>query len=202
MNRHPLRSMTRSARPVVRRYGAIALATFTAAVLSTTAAAAAAVVITVSPSDGYVGGQGTSRGEIAGHYGAPPGFGRTAAELDTVADPNLATNWAGITLPSGGDNPALPVDLPFTELSALSIWAYRDSNSLDKTLPAFRLGIQYSVYFFYLELHEGDNSELTIPDNTWTQLDLTLGGEALWRMDSWSAGVLFPGQVKDVATLA
>ena len=201
MNSNPLKSTTRSVRPV-SRYGAIALATFTAAVLSTTAAAAAAVVITVSPSDNYVAEMGTSRGEIAGHYGAPPGFGRTAAELDTVADPDpLATNWAGIFLQSGGENPALPVELPFAELSALSIWAYRDSNSLDETLPAFKIGLQSAVPI-YLELHARDNPTLAIQDNTWTQLDLTSGGDALWSMDTGWADLLFPGQDKDVATLA
>lgn len=197
-------STVRSTRSMSRS-GAIAVAVFTAAVLSATAAAAAAVVITVSPSDNYVVAIGpSSRGEIAGNYGAPTGLGQTAAELDTVAVDNPdETNWAGIWLHSGTDNPALPAYLALADLDELSVWAYRDSSSIDKRLPVFRLEILTNgVAYPMLELHAEDNPDLTIPDDTWTPLDLTLNGEAQWRIPGGYSDTLFPGQNKELATLA
>ncbi|NNM48281.1 hypothetical protein [Knoellia koreensis] len=179
------------------------LAALAAVVLSASSAMAAPVSIT-SADEVYAYTWGTARVEIAGNYGAPQGFGRSALEVDTVnATDDGAHNEAAAGLWSRFRIAGQPEAWLLGDLTELSVWAYRDGNSVHKTLPTFKLIMDIGAgAYLELELRAQDNPQLAIGDDTWTKLDLA--GDTQWTMEQRGSvffDSLFPDASKQTATL-
>lgn len=200
-DRHPLPSQRHVLSRLARRPATTGLAALAAVVLSASSALAAVVPIT-SPDYAYT--EGTARVEIAGNYGAPQGFGRNALEVDTVNTTNDGAHtaaeaglWSRFKI--AGERDAWLLG----DLTELSVWVYRDGDSVEETLPAFELIMDIGGGgYLSLWLRASDNPQLAIEDDTWTKLDLA--GDAQWTMEEPGSDFfdsLFPDESKQTATL-